>query len=75
MGDRTCQNEIEQDNMSILVIWEAVNTRGRYHPEVQVVGNEVEEFVWDKIMKWGSMTTKNLKYGKSKNNFKASFST
>lgn len=31
-----------------------------------MVGNEVEEFVWDKIMKWGSMITKNLKYGNSK---------
>lgn len=47
MGDRACQNEIEQDSMSILVIWEHTICLGRYHPEVQVVRNEAEEFVWD----------------------------
>lgn len=37
------QNEIEQDNTSILVKWEAFNMF-RYHTEVQVVGKEAEEF-------------------------------
>lgn len=50
MGDRTGQNEFEQDDMSILVKWEAFNMF-RYHIEVKVVGNEAEEFGWDKIMK------------------------
>lgn len=49
MGDRTCQNEIEQDDMSILVKWEAFHMF-TYHTEVSMAGNEAVEFVWDRII-------------------------
>lgn len=65
MGDRTCQYETEQDDMSIVVKWEAFRMF-RYHTEVSVAGNEAVEFGWDKIISlrdlWGSMTFKKLRY-------------
>lgn len=49
MGDRACQNETEQNDMSILVKWDAF-CMFRYQTEVSVAGNEAVEFGWDRII-------------------------